>query len=139
MTLEINGAMHELKITMEERASATSLHGLTRVMERSGRNERQSMRMIRNAWSRGKQISQLPKTFQRRWTEYHNSIRLEGQTELRVYDGFLFIFSSEGILITMLNLPQNFFKRRKFDEHNRPVRHARQFERMCMTPAMSFE
>ena len=139
MTLEINGAMHELKVEMEERASATSLHGLTRVMERADRNERQAMRMIRNAWERGKQISQLPKSFQKRWMEYHNSIRIDGVTELRVYSGFLFIFSSGGILITMFNLPRNFFKYKHFDENNRPVRNTRQFERMRMGPAMCFE
>jgi len=138
MTLEIEGTMYDLNIPAEERRERTTLHGLVRVMQRAGKNERQSMRMICNAWQRGKLIDQMPNTRQRRWLEQHNSICLDGTTILHVYCDFLFIFNNSGILITMLSLPKTFFKKRQYDADNRPVRNAKQFARMGGA-ALAFE
>jgi hypothetical protein len=122
--------MYNLTIPASERGKRTTLHGLVRVMQRAGKNEQQSMRMISNAWQRGKAITEMTHAKQRRWMEHHNSISLDGETILHVYCNYLFIFNSSGILITMLSLPRTFFKKKHYDADNRPVRNARQFARM---------
>ena len=114
---------------MAMRMGCTSLHGYLRTMERAKKSGRQAVRYIKNAWFRGKGIHELQTFEQRRYALRHNSLLADGYTNLRIYDGYLFIFSSGGTLITMHSLPQYFFKKTCFDGKTK-IRNAKKYMRL---------
>lgn len=126
MYYEMNGRLYESMIDAQALMCRTTKHGFMRTMERSGRNDQQAARMIENAWTRGKALEQLPQTWQKRYVAYHNSLMCDGDTKLRVYDKYLFIFSASGRLITMHALPKGFAKKRVYDGKTR-VRNAHRY------------
>lgn len=107
MKYELNGKPRESSIDPTELMRFSSKHGFVRTMERAHKNDFQALRLIHNAWARGKCARQLP-TVQRKRISRFNSLLCGGCTNLRVYNGFLFIFAPDGPLITMHELPEGF-------------------------------
>lgn len=110
----------------------TTVHGLSRTMERAGKTGQQALRMIACAWARGKAPDELRHAELRRRVEFFERATQDGRDGhilLRVYNRYLFIFSAEGRLITMFALPDALFKKRVYDGKAR-VRHVRKFLRM---------
>lgn len=128
MKYEMNGKLLETAINASELMNCSSKHGFIRIMERADKNEHQALRLIQNAWSRGKSIDQLQLTKQKKYVSHYNSLMLDGYTNLRVYCGYLFIFSAAGRLITMHPLPKTFEKKHIYDGKTR-VRDARKYNR----------
>lgn len=128
MKYEMNGMLLETEIDAAELMNCSSKHGFIRTMERADKNEQQALRMIQNAWSRGKSIDQLQLTQQKKYVSHYNSILIDGCTNLRTYCGYLFIFSAAGRLITMHPLPKNFEKKRIYDGKTQ-VRDVRKYSR----------
>lgn len=128
MTYELNGRTYQCSMTPADYSDFTTRHGLVRTMERADKNRKQALRMIQNAWIRGKKADDLPLVKQREYMEYRESVTEDGKVNLRVYAGNLFIFSSRGILITMYPLPQSWGKKPTFagKEHVRDFRTYRQ-------------
>lgn len=122
MKYEMNGQFKEtflnttdLMNRSSDLMNRSSVHGWVRTMERTDKSDRQALRMIQNAWSRGKAIDQLKFKKQRKYVASRNSLLLDGYTNLKVYCDHLFIFSATGCLITMYPLPKNFSKKRIYD------------------------
>lgn len=103
----------------------TTLHGLMRTKERTGRNEAQALRMIENASRRGK----THEAFCSLEKEY---IRQQGQKGINcravVYNDYCFIFGREDVCITMYKLPPWFGRKVHFDGKTR-IRNVRQYYR----------
>lgn len=140
MMYEMNGKMMESAFDLDEVKRITSVHGLIRTMERTERSDRQALRFIQNAWTRGKSMEQLETKWQKRFLAIRNSLLSDGYTNLRVYSGFLFIFSASGRLITMYPLPRSFTHKRVFDGKTL-VRDARKYSRLngCREAAKEME
>ncbi|MGN1019216.1 MAG: hypothetical protein ACI4O7_02480 [Aristaeellaceae bacterium] len=128
MTYEMNGQFRETAIDAHALMSCSSRHGFVRTMERTGATDRQALRMIRNAWERGKRAEQLPYPQQRSYVARYDSMLLDGRTNLRVYGNYLFIFTAGGRLITMHQLPQTFSRKRVYDGKTR-VRDVKKYSR----------
>ena len=140
MMYVMNGKLMESNYALADVKRVTSVHGLIRTMERTGCTDRQALRLIQNAWARGKSMDQLELKRQRRFLELRNSLLEDGYTNLRVYSGFLFIFSAAGCLITMYALPRSFNQKRYFDGKTR-VRDIRKYSRLngCCEAAEELE
>ncbi len=108
----------------------TSLHALQRIMQRLDLNEQQAMRLMRKAWTKGVPAEQLPRRSQRDYVQRHLRMEYNGLCQLRVYQGYLFIFSAETILITVYALPKSLGKSQQYDRHKEPVRNHRKYQRM---------
>lgn len=115
MKYEMNGQFKETFLNTTDLMNHSSVHGWVRTMERTDKSDRQALRMIQNAWSRGKSIDQLKFKKQRKYVASRYSLLLDGYTNLKVYCDHLFIFSATGCLITMYPLPKNFSKKRSYD------------------------
>lgn len=116
--------------SMHQSAEA-SFHGLTRTMERTGKDEQHSLCLITKAWNKGKTTNE----FNLRWNlmTKKNGPK-EGShrrmnTEHRVYKGNLFVFSKEGMLITMFPLPEHYYHKLQYRGKER-IRHSKRFDRM---------
>ena len=118
MMYELNGSLCEINTCEAERESFTSLHALMRVMQRFDLNEKKSLQLIQRAWKNGNLIDELSMNHQRSYVERHMTLMSDGWTQMRVYRGFLFIFSSTAKLITAYPLPQSFYGRPKRCSHN---------------------
>lgn len=129
MMYELNGKIMESCFDLAEVKRITSVHGLMRTMERADCNDRQALRFIRNARLRGKGMDDLEMKWQKRFLALRSSIQPDPGAELRVYCGYLFIFSSAGHLITMYELPHSFTRKRVFDGKTR-VRDVRKYSRL---------
>lgn len=128
MKYEMNGHLKETHIDINILMNRTSKHGFVRTMERADTTEHQALRLIQNAWERGRSIEQLQFTRQRNYVSRHNSLLRDGYTNLRVYSSYLFIFSASGKLITMYPLPKNFSKKRIYDGKTK-VRDVKKYNR----------
>lgn len=117
MIYEMDGRIFETSINtdVDELHNYSTVHGFVRTMERADKTEQQAVRMIKNAWFRGKTIDQLPLVKQKDYVTKYNSLLLDGYTNLRVYCGYLFIFAANGRLITMHPLPRRFDKKNMYD------------------------
>ncbi len=128
MMYEMNGKLLESSIDSSDLMSCSSKHGFIRTMERADMNDHQALRLIQNAWARGKRIDELPLTRQKKYVSHYESLLPDGYTNLRVYGGYLFIFSAGGRLITMHPLPKTFSKKRIYDGKTK-VRDVRKYNR----------
>lgn len=115
---------------MEEREwyENTTRHGLERTMERAGLKKEKALRMIRLAWERGQRLCDLDSGWQRYYRRFDRQA-FNGPTQMRFYNGFVFIFNSYGTLITMLNEHERHGRKRLYDGKVR-VRDARKYGRM---------
>lgn len=124
--------MYEMTANPVEREQAwyeyTTLHGLERTMERAGLKESKALRMIRLAWERGQRLSDLDSNWQRYYKRFERPI-YDGPSQMRFYNGFLFIFNACGELITMVREHERHGRKRLYDGKVR-VRDARRYERM---------
>lgn len=139
MTYESNASTYEISIPAAEIHTYSSMHGFLRAMERTGLHQHQALRLIRNAWSRGKSPDQLSTTRQKQFLKRYASIMCDGPANLRVYSRWLFIFNAEGILITMHGLPRSFFKKHAYDADKHPIRNFRAYSRMYAAPAFDLD
>ena len=130
MTFELEGNLYEINTCQAERSDLTSLHALIRVMQRRDMNERKSLRLIKNAWEKGRHVTDLPMRWQREYVENHRMEMYNGWTQLRVYQDYLFIFSSTAKLITAYPLPDRFHKTRHFAQDKQHIRNLRKYQRM---------
>lgn len=128
MKYEMNGQLKETSLNTTDLMNCSSVHGWVRTMERADKSDRQALRMIQNAWFRGKSIDQLQLKKQKKYVASRNSLLLDGYTNLKVYCDHLFIFSATGCLITMYPLPKNFSKKRIYDGKT-TVRDIRKYNR----------
>ncbi len=106
----------------------TTLHGLMRTMQRAELNESKALRMIRLAWERGRLLCDLPSSWQRYYRRFDRPAR-HGPTQMRFYNGYLFIFNAYGELITMVSEHERHGRKRIYDGKVR-VRDARKYGRM---------
>lgn len=137
MTIELEGNMYEINTCEAEREAFTSLHALMRVMQRCELNEKKSLRLIKNAWEKGRRVAELPMRWQREYVENHRMELHNGWTKLRVYQNYLFIFSATEKLITAYPLPDRFDKNRHFAQDKQHIRNLRKYQRMNPVPAFS--
>lgn len=128
MNYKMNGKLHESTIDAFELMNCSSKHGFVRTMERAGKNDHQALRLIQNAWTRGKSVDQLQLTKQKEYVSRYNSLTFDGYTNLRTYCGYLFIFSAGGRLITMHPLAKNFEKKHVYDGKTK-VRDVKKYNR----------
>lgn len=133
MMYEMNDRLLDTAINESETTKCTSRHGFIRTMERADRKEQQALRLIRNAWTRGKTMDQLQLARQKRYVAHFNSLLYDGYTNLRIYCGYLFIFSAGGCLITMHPLPETFGKKSVYDGKTR-VRNVKKYTRFNDEP-----
>lgn len=131
MLFDLDGTQYAVLSTQEERSELTSLHGLLRIMERTGFHEEKALRLVHLARERGRTAQELPRRYQRDYVQDHTRLLYDGYTRPVVYQNFLFIFSSTGRLITAYALPDDFYKIRQYSESGEPVRKFRQYQRMC--------
>ena len=107
-----------------------TVHGLNRTMERMHMKRDQAVRLIQKAWTRGKSVSELRLSRLRCYLKERDRICEAGPTELRFYQGCLFIFSSaQGELITMYPVPRSRTHQPVYAGKER-VRKIRQYLRM---------
>lgn len=137
MTFELDGNLYQISTCEADRESFTSLHALMRVMQRRNLNEQQSLRLIKNAWAKGHHVADLPMRWQREYVEQHRMESRNGWTQLRVYQGCLFIFSATDKLITAYPLPDRFHKQRHFAQDKQHIRNLRKYQRMNPVVAIS--
>jgi hypothetical protein len=104
-------------------------------MQRLNVTEKKALHIISDALQKGKTVAELPMRWQREYVENVRILAYNGWTKLRVLRNCLFIFSGEGRLITVYNLPKSFNKRYRFDSDKQPVRNLRKYLRM--NPALS--
>ncbi len=137
MTFELEGNLYEINTCEAERSAFTSLHALMRIMQRCELNEQKSLRLIKNAWEKGSRVEDLPMRWQREYAENHRMRMDNGWTQLRVYQDYLFIFSSSEKLITAYPLPNRFYKNRHFAQNKQHIRNLRKYQRMNPVPVCS--
>ena len=135
MTFELDGTRYEICTLEHDRWSFCSLHGLLRTMQRLNVTEKKALHIINDALHKGQTVAELPMRWQREYVENVRILAYNGWTKLRVLRNCLFIFSCEGRLITVYNLPKSFNKRYRFDSDKQPVRNLRKYLRM--NPAVS--
>lgn len=111
-----------------ERYENTTRHGLERTMERTGLKKQKALRMIRLAWERGQRLCDLDSSWQRYYSRFDRQ-SFNGPTQMRFYNGYVFIFSHQGSLITMLNEHERHGRKRLYDGKVR-VRDAHKYGRM---------
>lgn len=128
-TFEMDGKAYNCTVASSDIASCSTQHGFIRTMERADRSSEQTLRMIQNAWERGRTIDHAKMIWQRKYLERRNSLLIDGYTELRAYCGYLFIFSSDGQLITMYALPDNWEKKSLYSQGKSRVRNIRKYNR----------
>ena len=107
---------------------STTYHGIMRTMERMGVTEKQTHRIISRAWERGVAINDLPLK-QRRFLQKRDGRFETGSTQFRVYRECIFIFSPEGVLITVYDTDFRFHGKNIYDGKVR-VRNPHQYNRM---------
>ncbi len=105
------------------RPGETSLHGLSRTMERTGKDVLQSIQLVQKAWKKGRTPNVSP---QKERTAEGSSVSL---VEYRIYKGNLFIFSGTGVLITMYSLPADYYHKELYDGKTR-IRKVKRYKRM---------
>ena len=108
-------------------------HGLSRIMERTGKNMSRSMDLTRKAWKKGKVSCE----FNAQWERQPGRLQANQggrPTEHRIYKGNLFIFSKDGALITMFPLPEDYYHRKEYYDGKIRVRRAKRYYRMnCLS------
>ena len=137
MTFQLEGNLYEINTCEADRQSFTSLHALMRVMQRRDLNEQKSLRLIKNAWEKGRHVADLPMRWQREYVENHRMEMYNGWTQLRVYQNYLFFFSATEKLITAYPLPDRFDKNRHFAQDKQHIRNLRKYQRMNPVAAIS--
>ena len=118
-----------------ENARATA-HGLSRIMERTGKDLSHSMDLTRKAWRKGKASG----IFNTMWDQHSCRLQTacdEKLTEHRIYKGNLFIFSQDKALITMFPLPEDYYHRRAYYDGKTRVRRAKRYFKMNSMPSLS--
>ncbi|SES90161.1 hypothetical protein SAMN02910413_1177 [Pseudobutyrivibrio sp. C4] len=90
-----------------------TLHSIERTTERTGLNRKASVRMMENAYNRGIDANQFS-TVEKEYLER----KADDGTIIKYYAGYCFIFSCEGLCITMYKAP-TWFGKRHFDGKNR--------------------
>lgn len=108
--------------------SSTTYHGIMRTMERMGVTEKQAHRIISKAWERGAAINDLPLK-QCRFLQKRDGRFETGNTQFRVYRECIFVFSPEGVLVTMYDTDFLFYGKNIYDGKVL-VRNPHQYNRM---------
>lgn len=83
-----------------------SYHSMKRTIERAGLNKKAAIRMIENAWAKGKDSQE----FGKREREYLQRKETEGRKML-IYAGYCFLFDEDSVCITMYAVPVWFGKK----------------------------
>lgn len=69
----------------------TTIHGLQRTMERAMLNEEDALELIRNAWLRGKSLTELPNSIQK---YFRNKFNYDNGDEGIYYENYCFLLIS---------------------------------------------
>ena len=99
-------------------------HGLLRAEERANLPASGALKLINRAEEKGKTAEDFPAAERR----YLQNLEQSRDRIVRVFSDYLFIFSSEGIFITMFHIPVWFGKKNKYCGKI-AVRNPRKFER----------
>ena len=101
----------------------TTRHSIQRAHERLGLNEKRAQRVIALAYTRGKRLGDYRGSDFR----YLRSLCEEGH-EAVVYQDAIYIFSPDGVCVTLYPTPRWFGTRRNYDGKER-IRNVRRFFR----------
>ena len=101
----------------------TTRHSIQRARERLGLHEKRAQRVIELAYTRGKRIED----FRGGDCRYLRSLCEEGLDPV-VYQGAIYIFSADGVCVTLYPVPRWFGTRRNYDGKER-IRNVRRFFR----------
>ncbi len=83
-----------------------SNHSIQRTIERAGLSKKAAIRMIENAWIKGRDSQE----FGRREREYLQGKETKGRRML-IYAGYCFLFDEDSVCITMYAVPVWFGKK----------------------------
>lgn len=119
-----------MALKKEQRVCEISYHGMQRVKERLKVNQAAAGHIIKNAWEKGLSAMELPTKRQREYVEGQRRLLFNGWTRLKIYHGYLLIFSGEANLITSYRLPDWFYEKQRFDRDKGHVRNLRKYIRM---------
>ena len=109
----------------------TTKHSIQRAHERLGLNEKRAQRVIELAFTRGKRMEDFRGSDYR----YLQTLCEEG-VEPVVYNDTIYIFSRDGVCVTLYQSPRWFGSRRNYDGKER-IRNVRRFFREQETVAYS--
>ena len=88
-----------------------SYHSIIRMEQRQGMKEEQAKRQIKNAMHRGKRAEEFSS-----WEHNYLATLCNSKEVYPVaYNGGCYIFTNEGVCVTMHNLPKWFGKKKRFD------------------------
>ena len=83
-----------------------SQHGMERTMERLHVNEARAKVFIARAWEKGLTKVTAPLSWQRKYLKKITRELEDGETNVRLYQDYIYIFSAGGVLITMYRPPK---------------------------------
>lgn len=87
-----------------------TVHSIERARERAGMNEDQAARFIRKASERGKSAEEMPK----KEREYMERKESAANCKTIYYNNYFFIFSRDGVCITLYESPAWFCKKNHY-------------------------
>ena len=126
--------------TVFERTAAVSVlpgfvisqHGMERTMERLHVNETRAKVRIARAWEQGLTKSTAPMSWQRKYMKKITRQLEDGETNVRLYQDHIYIFSATGVLITMYRSPKQ--RSGVLYAGKDKIRNFRKFQLMYRTP-----
>ena len=86
-------------------------HSKERSKERKNLNEKKAERDIYLAWIRGKEYTQFVSNKERKY------LNKEDQEDVikKAYDGYCYVFKTDGLCLTMYELPRWFNNKKRYD------------------------
>lgn len=109
-------------------------HALVRAKEHLGLAEERAKRLVKKAWTRGASISDVTLVRLREFLQHRDGRFTDGQTQFRVYQKTVFIFTPAGVLVTLYPLPARMEKAPHYIGKER-YRNFRQYERAMRASA----
>ena len=111
---------------------AISQHGMERTMERLHVNEARAKARIARAWEQGFTKGTAPLSWQRKYLKKITRQLEDGETNVRLYQDYIYIFSAGGVLITMYRPPKQ--RCGVLYAGKTQVRNLRKYQRMYRVP-----
>lgn len=131
MLWKLEEGTFELKdVDLSAVMKTSTVHGFVRALRRSELTDRQTLRLIEHAWHRGLGYREMVNQNQRKFFLYCTSKTISGDTIVRIYQNYAFIFAPNGRLITMFEVPKNFTQKTFYSKNKSPVRNVRRYTRL---------
>jgi hypothetical protein len=113
-----------------EETNMTTIHSIERAKERIGLNEKKAAKQIALALERGKEAKEF-RSMERSFLEGECKY---GNTAI-AYNNFCYIFSAEGVCVTLYPLPVWFGKKKQFNGKEK-VRKPKKYTKYCAQAAV---